>query len=201
MIIMHQPIFDFIKSKVAITDEALTEALTYVRFVHYPKGDHLLRIGQYCRYVAFLNKGLIMNTFLSQEGKEVICTFFLENEFFTYVESLNNNIPSHKNFIAVEDCQVAMIEKTDLPKIFAIHPGFETLFNNMILEGFQKMLLYEEVKRTQTAEERYRHIQTNYPQLLEKAPLKYIAGYLGVEPPSLSRLRKRLTKSSEINKG
>ena len=60
MIIMHQPIFDFIKSKVAITDEALTEALTYVRFVHYPKGDHLLRIGQYCRYVAFLNKGLIM---------------------------------------------------------------------------------------------------------------------------------------------
>jgi CRP-like cAMP-binding protein len=48
---------------------------------------------------------------------------------------------------------------------------------------------------TKTAKERYHELQMLHPNILQKIPQKYIASYLGITPQSLSRIRKRLTKS------
>ena len=148
---MYELITQFIRQRVSVPDEAVERALSLLQPVKYAKGDFVLRQGAYCRFIGFINKGLIMNTLVSDQGKEIVC--------------------------------------------------FEILFNQLILEGFQNMLRYEEEKRSRTAEERYVYILENHPELLDRAPLKYIAGYLDIEPPSLSRLRKRFSRNSEINKG
>ena len=44
-----------------------------------------------------------------------------------------------------------------------------------------------------TAEERYRKMTIEQPNLLLQLPLKHVASYLGVAPQSLSRIRARLT--------
>ena len=198
---MHHKVSEFIRQKVFVPQEDLEKALAYSTVRHYKKGEYILRIGEYCRFIGFINSGLVVNTLNGDNGKDVVCTFFFENEFFTYLESLKDQVLSHKNFIAVDDCEILLLDKADLPRIFALHPGFEALLNLLILEGFQQMLLYEQEKRTRTVEERYLHILKTHPVLLERAPLKYIAGYLGVEAPSLSRLRKRLVQKREINPG
>ena len=41
-------------------------------------------------------------------------------------------------------------------------------------------------------EEKYKSLIEKYPQVFQRVPLHYIASYLGIEPESLSRLRKRL---------
>lgn len=45
-----------------------------------------------------------------------------------------------------------------------------------------------------TAEQRYEQLLRLKPAILQHAPLKYIASYLGITDTSLSRIRKEFSK-------
>jgi Mn-dependent DtxR family transcriptional regulator len=49
---------------------------------------------------------------------------------------------------------------------------------------------------TTSPEERYLHLIATRPKVIERVALRYIASYLGVQPESLSRIRKRLFERS-----
>ena len=44
-----------------------------------------------------------------------------------------------------------------------------------------------------TPEQRYLDIIEKHPDMFNNVPLYYIASYLGIQGPSLSRIRKRMT--------
>lgn len=46
--------------------------------------------------------------------------------------------------------------------------------------------------KLETPEKKYLLLMKEQPQLFQRIPLHYIASYLGIEPESLSQLRKRL---------
>ena len=85
-----------------------------------------------------------------------------------------------------------MLNKSDLPAIFSIDPAFSALYSQAILEDLQKVIKHIQDRQVQTVEERYLQLMSLHQDLFNRVPLKYIAGYLGMAPPSLSRLRKRL---------
>ena len=43
-----------------------------------------------------------------------------------------------------------------------------------------------------TAENRYLQLLKQHPEIFQHVPQKYIASYLGIQPQSLSRMRKRI---------
>jgi CRP/FNR family transcriptional regulator, anaerobic regulatory protein len=45
---------------------------------------------------------------------------------------------------------------------------------------------------TDSATECYLGLQKEHPEIIQQAPLKYIASYLGITDTSLSRIRKEL---------
>jgi CRP/FNR family transcriptional regulator, anaerobic regulatory protein len=188
---MYTRVKETILSKVQIPDEALEKSFEYSSVRHFKKGERILKAGDYCRFIAFLNSGLIVTTILS-EGKEIACNFIHEGCFFTYTEGISQQTPSHKDFIALEDCNVLMISKELLPQIFALNPKFEALFTQLLAEELRNLLLTEQQNRTQPLEVRYLNFLNSVPDAFNRIPLKYIAGYLGIEPQSLSRLRKRM---------
>lgn len=190
---MYARVKEYIQHRVMITDEDLEKSFQYSRVRYYKKNDYILRPGDYCRFIGFLNSGLIVSTIIDEKGKEAACGFCFENCFFTYTEGFINNEPSHKNYIALEDCEMLVLEKEKLPLIFSLNRKFETLLTQILVEDLRNVLLTEQNNRTQSAEARYLQFIKNYPAAFRRIPLKYIAGYLGIEPPSLSRLRKRLT--------
>jgi hypothetical protein len=49
---------------------------------------------------------------------------------------------------------------------------------------------------TDSAIERYNILQEQHPQILQRAPLKFIASYLGITDTSLSKIRKELVKEN-----
>jgi len=175
-----------------IPDEDLEKAFQFSTVRYYKKGDYILHLGEYCRFIGFVNSGLIVNTIITEDGKEIATNFIFENCFFTYTEGLGNNVASHKNSIALEDCEMLILEKEKLPIVFSINSKFETLFTQILAEELRMVLMAQQYNRTQSAENRYLQFIEAYPQAFNRIPLKYIAGYLGIEPPSLSRLRKRL---------
>jgi len=190
---MFAQVKDYIQKRISITDEDLEKSFQYAKLRFYKKGDYILRTGEYCRFIAFLNSGIIVSTIIKDDGKEIASNFTPENCFFTYTEGIIGNLPSHKNFIALEDCEMLVLEKEKLPLIFSLNPKFETLLSHILAEGLKNVLTIEQDNRTLSAENRYLKFIESYPNAFNRIPLKYIAGYLGIEPPSLSRLRKRLS--------
>jgi hypothetical protein len=49
--------------------------------------------------------------------------------------------------------------------------------------------------QSETAEDRYKNMLQQSPELVQRIPLKYLASYLGIAPQSLSRIRKSLMKA------
>jgi len=189
---MYSKIIEFIKTRIIISQEELEKSFSYSQPKTFAKGQYLLRIGEYCRFIGFLNKGLIITTIIDNAGNEKASNFIFEGCFFTYTEGLASNTPSHKNFIALEECETIMLSKENLAVIFKENPKFETLLNQMLAEEVRNLLLNEQANKTVSLDERYLNLEKQYPNAFQRIPLKYLADYLGIEAPSLSRLRKRL---------
>ena len=73
-----------------------------------------------------------------------------------------------------------------------------TAFKDFSILVFQESLAYNENRSkelaTLTAEQRYQKLLDNYPAILHNVPLQYIASFLGMNPKSLSRIRKEIIK-------
>jgi CRP-like cAMP-binding protein len=48
--------------------------------------------------------------------------------------------------------------------------------------------------KTASAEERFLKLQKERPDLIQRVPQYQLASYLGIQPESLSRIRKRISK-------
>jgi len=189
---MYKKIIEYIQSRIIISQHELEKSFSYAVPTTFAKGEYLLHIGEYCRFIGFLNKGLLIATITDSEGNEKASNFIYEGCFFTYTEGLASNSPSHKNLIALEECETLMLSKEDLAVIFKENPKFETLLNQMLAEEVRNLLFNEQASKTTNLKERYLNLEHQYPNAFQRIPLKYLADYLGVEPPSLSRLRRRL---------
>jgi CRP/FNR family transcriptional regulator, anaerobic regulatory protein len=192
---MYGKMTAYIQERISISHEELDSNLSYFQLQTFAKGDYLLKTNQYCRFIGFLNEGLIVSTIADGAGVEKASDFIYPGCFFTYTEGLNTDIPSHKNIVALEDCEVLMMRKADLPVILNNLPKFEGLLNLMLAEEIKKLMLNEQSFKTISLEQRYLNLEKQYPNAFQKIPLKYLADYLGIEAPSLSRLRKRIAKA------
>jgi len=189
---MFTTLANYIQKRIKVSQEELEEVFKHCSLKEVNKGDYFLRVGEQCRFIGFLNSGLIMTTLIDNDGKELACNFMYEGCFFTYVEGLAANIPSHKNLIALENCEAIILNKEHLANVLRSNQKFETLFNKILTEDLGYMLLAEQKNKTLSLDERYLSFGTQCPQAFQRIPLKYIASYLGIAPPSLSRLRKKL---------
>lgn len=93
---MYSQVINYIKQRVEITNKEIEDSLQYSEFKKFAKGDYILRAGEYCWFIGFLNKGFIVTTTVDDTGNEKASEFKHEGCFFTYTEGLANNSPSHK---------------------------------------------------------------------------------------------------------
>jgi CRP-like cAMP-binding protein len=198
---MYNKVAAYIHNKISINGEELKKALEYFEPRTFEKGEYLLRIGKYSRFLGFLNKGLVMTTITDENGNEKASNFIYEGCFFTCTEGLTSDIPSSRNIIALEPCETLILSKENLADIFKLHPKFETLLNQMLAEELRKLLLNEQESKPVSLEEKYINLEKQYPNAFQRIPLKHIAGYLGIEAQSISRLRKRLAEKTALNLG
>ena len=182
----------FLNGKASISDAEFEAIMPFVYLKIFKKNETILRQGEICSFVGFLNQGLIRSYYYDDNGKEITTKLFFENCLFTYVEGFMENSPSNKFFVAIEDCTALMIKKNNLLAIFEHSPKFEKIFNLIIMEDLKNIMLDNEEKRNETPQARYLKFQNQFPRAFNRIPLKYIASYLGIEPQSLSRIRKRI---------
>jgi CRP/FNR family transcriptional regulator, anaerobic regulatory protein len=155
------------------------------------KKEFLLIEGDICKYVYFINSGCLRYFYLV-DGVENTGQFFFENGWYTDYHSFLSGKPTKQNVEALEDCEILFISKIDLQQLFVEVPKFEKFGRIMAENAFLGVRYKNEMLTNQNAEQRYLTLIKERPKVFERIPQHYIASYLGIKPPSLSRIRNKL---------
>jgi len=161
--------------------------------------DHnqlIMRAGEVCKHILFVEKGLLQLFSLDEKGGEHIMQFAPENWLMMDRSSMFFNEPSNYYIKALEPSTVVFIQPQFLEEAGKINHEF-TCFTETSL---QRNIYFLQRRITSllamSAKERYLEFIAMYPQLLLRVPQWMIASYLGITPESLSRVRREIAKDS-----
>jgi CRP-like cAMP-binding protein len=159
----------------------------------YQKGDYFLRTGQICREVGFIEKGLIRYGGTKDNGEEITLHFGKENEFTSNYQSFLNHSASQRSIQCLEASEILVISYDNLQRLYEeVKEGQK--FGRLVCEHLYLQALNQiHSMYTDEPEQRYLNFVNDYPDLQQRIPQYYISSYVGVKPPSLSRIRKRLS--------
>ena len=183
---------NYIQSRTNISDEDLNEIFLLCSVHDYKKDDVIIKHGGLCRVIGFLNKGLIRVTSIKLD-KEFTAQFIFEGCFFSYVPGLTEK-KCDEDFIALEDCEVVLLDKNILRQILEKDQRLNKLFTLKLAQELKNLLFQNQQYRSTSPTERYLHFVEQNHEVYNRILLQYIAAYLGLEPRSLSRIRNRLSK-------
>lgn len=191
---MHSHLLKLI-SLIAELDEKEEELIkSSFKPLDLDKGNFFLKTGDINRHVGFLQKGLV-RYFVYNDGEESTFEFTKEGEFVADYQSFNNKTASIQNIQAIEDCKMLIINYPDVQTIFNTTKNGNLIGRHIIEHRFDVMVNQLLAIYMQNHEERYKRFVEHYSDLTQRIPQYLIASYVGVKPPSLSRIRRRFAKN------
>jgi len=164
-----------------------------------PKGHLFFKEGDTARYVYFIVSGKARSYYTAYEGRVITWSFHfnqrqsdLRHLFVADVRSLLTQTPGNMTFEALTDIRAIRIGQREdglgfghLPVLLRCVEKLRDYFFVAAYERFFNLL-------TLSATDRYSQLLENESYLLQLFSDKYLASYIGVEPQSLSRIRKNL---------
>lgn len=156
--------------------------------VHFQKNELVQPVGHTCKSIYFVSSGML-RVFYYKEDIDITESFEPENSIVARAESLFAGKPSNKGIQAIESSDLIVINAAKLYALFDKHPKIERLYRLINESLYVRTINRIESLQFLSAEERYNNLIREYPEIIRRAPLKYIASYLGITQVSLSRIR------------
>ncbi|MDN3671990.1 Crp/Fnr family transcriptional regulator [Flavobacterium branchiarum] len=191
---MHNQLIQLIAQSVSLSDFERDLCIRYFEPVLFPKNRILEEEGKIPGYLYFVVSGFVRLFHYNDNGDEVTTHINCPPGFITSYTNFSNQKKSDENLECVTECELLRITKTDLDLLIQQSSSFKD-FSILV---FQQSLSYNENRSkelaTLTAERRYLKLIENYPEVLHNVPMQYIASFLGMNPKSLSRIRKQIIR-------
>jgi CRP-like cAMP-binding protein len=173
-------------------DEELEEVFQAHEKVFFSKGDYILKEGKTANEYYILVKGMARSFVNDFNGNEVTTNFFVEGEIVIEVSSIFQRIPTQENIVCISDCECWKMDFEIFQNLFHKIPNLAEWGRTWMS---QQLFVYKQRSVemfTLSATSRYLKLLEQKPQVVQFAPLKQVASYLGVTDTSLSRIRKEL---------
>jgi len=159
----------------------------------FKKGELFNNYKNVCKEMAFILDGTFRSYIIDYEsGEDKNIFFYSKNSFVSAYKSFVQQIPCEYYTEALTDARILSINIFDLQKLYKLSHEWEC-FGRMAAERAATIVIDRvESFLLKTPEQRYIELVEAHPDLYEKVPLYHISSYLGIQGPSLSRIRKRL---------
>ncbi len=176
------------------TIQPLSEALRdhledSIRQKTLARKDFLLKAGQVCTNVYFVEKGLLRSYYI-KEDKEISSGFYKEGDVCLAIESFLSQQYSQENIHALEDSVLYYLSHDDLQRIYREFPEFNrigrVLLEKCALRSAQRLASLW----MQPAAVRYDWLVQNQDLRL-RVPAKQLASYLGITEGMMSTVKSR----------
>lgn len=169
-------------------------SIPFWKHKEYKKGDFYNQQKSVCKYLGFIIDGTFRSYIVDKKnGAEKNVFLYTQNQFVVAFKSFINQTPCDYHTQALTDSKVVYISITDLLKLYKQSHKWETFGRLLAQEGFNVAINRVESFVFRTPEERYLELIKNHPTIFNSIPLYHISSYLGIQGPSLSRIRKRIS--------
>jgi CRP-like cAMP-binding protein len=191
---MLTALFAHLDSIQPLSDELRKRLTSDIEIVEVNKKHLLLREGERNDYLFVVLKGMLRSYYI-RDGEEITNRFMVERHIVVSVNAFYARKAGYEFIEATEDSVLARIHYDKLQRLYRDFVTFN--FTARVLTEHYLTITEERLflLRKQKAEERYKYFLAHYPELLQRASLGHIASYLGMNLETLSRTRKKLTKS------
>ncbi len=157
---------------------------------HFERGEEFIRIGEVGRYIGYIKSGTLKYVAYSSDGMEHVVGLEFTGEFVTDFPFSLYGQKARISIIASSPCDIYCLPVNLVTELMATDPRIAESVIKSTRELFSTLYDRYISMYTESAQQRYNHIVTHYPDLFELFPLKDIASYLNITPTHLSRLRK-----------
>ncbi|NGF57929.1 Crp/Fnr family transcriptional regulator [Parapedobacter sp. SGR-10] len=162
--------------------------------IELPKGSFLLQKGQIANEYYIMDSGLVRTYLYDFEGNDITTGFIGNVEVVIEVASIFQRVPTQEYMQCLTDCVLWKIDFDTFQELFHQIPAFREWGRAwMAFELYRSKMRAAEMI-TEPATKRYLRLIEDKPQIIQQAPLKHIASYLGVTDSSLSRIRKEIAQ-------
>lgn len=178
-----------------LTADEFDMSLSFWQTKTYKKGDFFNQRKSICRHLGFINTGVFRSYIIdSKTANEQNVFLYSNNQFVVPFKSFINQTPCDYQTQALTNASILYINIEDLHFLFKQSHKWERFGRLMAQEAFNVTIERMEGFLFKTPEERYLDLIKNHPDIFNNIPLYHISSYLGIQGPSLSRIRKRLSQ-------
>jgi CRP-like cAMP-binding protein len=159
------------------------------------KKTTILSCGKVAKEIYFIIRGC-MRLYYDKDGIDISAFFFTENMFAGAYDSFTAKTKSRHSIETSEDCHCLSINYNNLQSLYRELPKMNEFIRKVLEKRFFELHQLFTSQILDSPEERYSNLLKNHPDLLQRIPQHQIATFLGVTPVSLSRIRKRVSKTT-----
>lgn len=181
-------IINEIKSQYPLSEDTIQTLKDKLVLCRFPKKYQLIEADKFCKAAYFIEKG-ITRSFWLVNGEEITTSFSSEGGIVFSMDELYYNKMSEEYVETLEDVVAYKILLADLLQLFQTNIEMANWGRIIHQNEYRRLHRSHKERLTLPAKDRYEEFKQQFPDICQRVQLGYIASYLGVTLPTLSRLR------------
>ncbi|MEM9000552.1 MAG: cyclic nucleotide-binding domain-containing protein [Bacteroidota bacterium] len=179
---------------VPICDELWSEIQKKAKEFFLKKGEVLIKYGSFCKNVYVISSGSFESSLISKNGNRQTVWFFFDELFYVTLtmDSYYLNVPTQYEITALEDSKVLGFDKKFIDHLILKYPSFNQFYRHDIVTSYISTNEIHNIMITHTPLEILQYLKTNYPAILNRAPSKNLAHFMGITPEWYSKLKNKI---------
>jgi CRP/FNR family transcriptional regulator, anaerobic regulatory protein len=180
-------LLDFLGACTPLSNHLKIRLKSILQHAQYKKKSFLLREGQICNNICFIDRGLV-KVFYKKDDLEICSGLVAERGVAVSVVSFFKREVSDEYIQAIEDTEIFFITYNELEALYDDFSEFNIIGRKLITEYYVMSEVRNYILRRHTATEKFNLFNTHFGHLTARVSRKDIASYLGINLETLSRL-------------
>jgi CRP-like cAMP-binding protein len=186
----HLTLIELISSYISLEQKDIDLIKSLFKYISVTKATSLIEAGKPTDKLFFILSGYLRYFKILDTAEELIIHLCAPNSFTTSLNGFFLEKETEETLQTITDCEFLYISRVDLEKLYVTDHKWQFM-GRKLMESF----LIEKEERiidqlSLSAHNRYLKLMKNQPDIVLNIPVKYVASFIGIQPESLSRIRK-----------
>lgn len=179
----------FLNSITPLKSNINEDIISVSRSVHLRARTTILNAGDSQEFLYFLMDGVVRAYGVDEIGEHT-SWFFSPGELAFSSDSYLTNRNSDENLETISDTTLIKIRRHDVMNLLFRYQEFQYIIFSLLENYFSQRGQRDLAMSRYKGQDRYRWFLTNFPKVSQVAQINQLATFLGMQPESLSRLRR-----------